>query len=294
MIYTTSGVGPARRWTQLWPAATAGAVAALIGLLLLALVGCGPAAGGFGGDPDADAVTGSAGLGGVPGGVGGLGPGDGGQSASGDGDGTGDEADGDAANEPDGNSGNGNSGDGSDDGGGSGDAGDGGGPEPEVTPAAEDCVTYDPANLTIEEYGDAWRMRDGGHAIKVFATKADAEDGVKVARNWTTLCFIGRGNDRADRYRYIVTYFTNPSGLPLGLAPRFDCITYDPTTLAVYGPDGDGWGLRAGATPLLFLASAADAARARIVAAGNTRLCVIGHGNDQPDPSRFQLEHWRQ
>lgn len=300
MIYTSSGVGSAWRWLRWWPAATAVAAVALGGLLLLTLVACGAGTGRLSGDPDADDVAGAAGLGGAPAATGssGAGPADvgptgsdgnsgsngsGGHSGNGAG-----EGDGGASNDPGGNGGNG----GSSENGGNGGSGDGTGVE--VTAAAEDCVGYDPANLTLHQQGDTWLLRDGNHAIKIFANRADAEDGVKVARNWTRICYIGRGNDRPDRHRYIVTYFQGPSGLPFGLAPRFDCVAYDPATLAVAVQDGDGRALRAGGVPLLVLASAADAERARLVAAGNSRLCVIGRGNGMPDPARYQLEHWRQ
>ncbi|MFV2020480.1 hypothetical protein [Micromonospora sp. LOL_023] len=286
MIYTTSGVGSARRWMRHWPAATAVVVVALSGLLLLALVACGAATGRLSGQSDAGGVPGSAGLGGAPATTetSGTGPADGGHTGSG-----GDDND----------SGNG----GDDDGGATGPDGNGGGdgndgaaiePEPEVTAAAEDCVGYDPANLSVTQQSDAWLMRDGSHAIKLFATSLDAQDGVKVARNWTQLCYIGRGNERADRHRYIVTYFQSPSGLPLGLAPQYDCTAYDPAALTVNGPAADGWSLRAGQTSLLVLDDAADAERARLVAVGNTRLCLIGRDNDKPDPARHQLKYWRQ
>jgi hypothetical protein len=173
---------------------------------------------------------------------------------------------------------------------------------PLAAPAPEDCVGFDPANLTVTASGDAWLLRDGGHAMKLFDTKADAEDGRRVARNWTKLCFIGRGNDEPDRYRYIVHYFKDPSGLPLGPAPStLDCITYDPSDLAIYSgpahpadPENEDWALHSGATPLLFLSTEPDALRAEIVASGNTRLCLIGHGNDRPDPYRYRLFWWRQ
>lgn len=292
MIYTTSGVGSARRSILRWSAATGVVVVALSGLLLLALVACGAATGRLSGHSDTDEVTGSAGLGGAPATTetSGTGPADGGHTGSGDDDGDSGDNGGDndgGANSPDGsgsNSGNG--------GGDSGNDGDGTGPE--VTVAAEDCVGYDPANLSVTQQGDAWLMRDGNHAIKIFATSLDAQDGVKVARNWTKICYIGRGNERADRHRYIVTYFQSPSGLPLGLAPNFDCTAYDPATLSVDGPAADGWSLRAGQTSLLVLDASADAERARLVAAGNTRLCLIGRDNDKPDPARHQLEYWRQ
>ena len=174
-------------------------------------------------------------------------------------------------------------------------------PPTAVEPAAEDCVSYNPANLTVTASGDAWVLRDGSHSMKLFDTQTDAEDGKKVARNWTKLCFIGRGNTMADRYRYIITYWKSPSGLPLGPAPTFDCISYNPATLAIYSgtphpadPSQDDWALYSGGTPLLFLASEPDALRAKLVAAANTRLCLIGHGNDRPDPARYIMEVWRQ
>ncbi len=167
-------------------------------------------------------------------------------------------------------------------------------------PAAEDCVSYNPANLTVAASGDAWLLRDGNHAMKLFDTQADAEDGRRVAHNWTKMCFIGRGNQKADRYRYIITYWKDPSGLPVGLAPKFECITYDPATLTIYSgpahpadPQQDDWALYSGGTPLLFLATEPDALRAKLIAAANTRLCVIGHGNDRPDPARYVMEYWR-
>lgn len=171
---------------------------------------------------------------------------------------------------------------------------DGDGETEGVTPSAEDCVSYDPAQLHVEAAGDAWRMRSGGHLLKIFDTKADAEDGVKVARNWTRMCFIGRGNDRPEQHRYIFTYWQQHSGLPFGPAPKFDCVAYDPAGLTVHGPAGEGWRLRAGGVPLLLLDTAADAARAKLVAGQHRQLCRIGAGNDRPDPARYLLHHWRQ
>lgn len=172
---------------------------------------------------------------------------------------------------------------------------------PLALPAAEDCVSYNPSNLSVAASGDAWVLRDGGHAIKLFDTPADAEDGKRIFRNWKKLCFIGRGSTGPDRYRHIVNYFKEPSGLPIGLAPAtIDCITYDPTDLDLYEgpshpaePDHNYWRLHSGAIPLLELDDHPDALRAEIVASGFTRVCFIGGGNDRPDPYRYQLEWWR-
>jgi hypothetical protein len=271
MIYTNRArwAGRSAWW---WGAGTVVGAAALGILLSAALVACGDRPGQPGNrDRLAEAPTGSAAPAGA--GLGGADPGPGGTPET-----------------PTG--GDGPAGESSP--GGAGDPADSQSSPAEVEPSAEDCVKYDPAILAVEATGDAWRMRSGSHLMKVFDTKADAEDGVKVARNWTRMCFIGRGNDRADRHRYVFTYWRQPSGLPLGPAPTFDCVPYDPAVLTIHGPDGDGWGLRsAGGVPLLFLDSAADAERARLVAAEHRQLCVIGHGNDRPDPSRYLMQHWR-
>jgi hypothetical protein len=168
-------------------------------------------------------------------------------------------------------------------------------------PAPEDCVSYNPSNLTVvASAGGTWTLRDGSHAMKVLATKSDADAAKSVARLWTQLCFIGRGNDRDDRYRYIITFWKSPSGLPPQVAPALDCITYDPSTLSVYygsphpaDPDQNDYAVYSGPTPLVFLATEADALRAQLVAAANTRLCVIGHGNPLPDPAHYYLHVWR-
>lgn len=176
---------------------------------------------------------------------------------------------------------------------GDGGADPGGGPEP-VDPAPKDCVTYDPALLTVEALGEAWRLRSGSHAMKVFDTKAEAEDGLKVARNWSSLCFIGRGNDKADRYRFIINYWEEPSGLPFGPAPAFDCTSYDPDDLEVSPAlTGDSWVVRDGGLVVAALATEADAERARVVASEFSQRCFIGADNTREDRYRYIMDYWR-
>lgn len=99
-----------------------------------------------------------------------------------------------------GNNGNGNNG-------GNGGGGPGNDPHP-VEPSPEDCVSYNPANLTVASAGaDGWQMRDGSHIMALLDTQADAEDAVKVARNHTRSCFIGRDNTRPNRHRYILEFW---------------------------------------------------------------------------------------
>ena len=80
------------------------------------------------------------------------------------------------------------------------------------SPQTEDrsvCVPYDPAGLSINERGSGvWDLERGDGAIfKVFANKEDAEAGLAVARDHLQLCYIGKGNTRPNRERYIMEYW---------------------------------------------------------------------------------------
>jgi hypothetical protein len=191
-----------------------------------------------------------------------------------------------------GNGGNGNNGG---EGPGNGDNGGPGNDPHPVEPAAEDCVSYNPANLTVASAGaDGWQLRDGSHIMALLDTEADADDAVKVARNHTRSCFIGRGNDRPDRDRYIVRYWKGVSGLPLGPAPALDCVGYNPNDLSVKSAGDDGWLLADGGHQMLLLDTANDAERARMMASGHSRLCFIGRDNNRPNRHRYIMEFWRQ
>lgn len=205
---------------------------------------------------------------------------------SGGGDGEGADSDG---SDSDGSNGGGTDGGGTDggtDGGGT----DGGG---DVAPSAVDCVGYNPSNLSVESAGaDGWLMVDGGHSLALFDTEADANDGVKVARNYTKSCFIGRDNHRSERSRYIVRYWAGPSGLPLGPAPALDCVGYNPSNLTVEEYGTAGWRLVDGGHSMLLLDTAGDAERAKLVAAEHSKLCFIGRDNHRSDRYRYIFEFW--
>jgi hypothetical protein len=152
-------------------------------------------------------------------------------------------------------------------------------------------VSYDANSVSVEATGADWRVKVGSSSFKLFATEQDAQDAAMVVRRHTHRCFIGRGNDRDDRYRYIVHYFEGVSNLPAMPMPQHDCISYDRPNLGVSFHAGDWW-LLDGPAELLPLASEADAARARLVAEEHGRLCYIGRGNDRPDHDRYTMSYW--
>ena len=73
-----------------------------------------------------------------------------------------------------------------------------------------DCIAYNPTNLTIHDLdASGWRIQDGGHYIMLFATKADAENGVKVMKHYNRGCYVGRSYTGTDRLKYIVNWFAS-------------------------------------------------------------------------------------
>jgi hypothetical protein len=73
----------------------------------------------------------------------------------------------------------------------------------------EDCVAYNPATVGVFDRGEiGWRMEDGAHWMLLYHDQADANRGLAVAQaNAGRLCFIGRGNSRPERSRYITEYW---------------------------------------------------------------------------------------
>jgi len=71
-----------------------------------------------------------------------------------------------------------------------------------------DCISYDPNNLSVENLGDlGWRLNSGNSAMVLADNEQDANTLRSLATHYDQQCFIGRGNSRSDRYRYIVDYW---------------------------------------------------------------------------------------
>ena len=72
------------------------------------------------------------------------------------------------------------------------------------------CVPYDPAGLKVTEikHTGRWRLqRDDGAIFQVFADREDAEEGLRVAKRHTHICYIGKSNTLPNRENYVMTYW---------------------------------------------------------------------------------------
>lgn len=158
---------------------------------------------------------------------------------------------------------------------------------PGTGPAPEDCIPYDPAALTIQDASpDGYVLSSGASNMLLLDTQPDAQIAQQVAQDHTEQCFIGRGNSRSNRQRYIVEYWKGDSGMGV-TPPRDDCLTYDPATLNVVDAGASGWQVTSGPSILLLLDTQADALLAQNVLQGYDQLCFIGRGNSRANSYRY-------
>jgi hypothetical protein len=59
----------------------------------------------------------------------------------------------------------------------------------------------------VDEGPIGWLLTDGSSRMAIYATREDAEEGLRVAKLYTRQCFIGRDNTRPNRKDYIVEYW---------------------------------------------------------------------------------------
>jgi hypothetical protein len=82
----------------------------------------------------------------------------------------------------------------------------GGGPAP--TLPNEDCIAYNPNNLSLVDLGTVgWQLRDGNMDMELLDNSSDALAALQLAGQYNQQCFIGRNNTRSDRLEYILGYW---------------------------------------------------------------------------------------
>ena len=159
-------------------------------------------------------------------------------------------------------------------------------------PGRQDCIGYDPRALSLTKRGNDWVLTSGRSSMKVFASRADAQKGLAVARRHTRQCFIGRGNERPDRRRYIFEYWEGDSSIESAVPGGEDCISYDPDTLSIEHRRGVGWVLKSDRSSMAVFDTREDARQGLAVARRHTRQCFIGRGNDRSDRQRYIMNYF--
>ena len=161
------------------------------------------------------------------------------------------------------------------------------------SPETEDCIRYDPVTLKIIDQGPrGWLLAAGPSRMFYLDTKADAEEALAVAKQYTNLCFVGRNNKRNNPRDYIVEYWKGDSANELAL-PSQDCSRYDPAALKILDEGTNGWCLTDGRSRMKILDNQADAEQLLAVARRHTYQCFIGRNNKRPNRKEYIVNYWK-
>lgn len=156
-----------------------------------------------------------------------------------------------------------------------------------------DELPYNPRNLRIVDEGSkGWLLTDGVSRMKMFDTKEDARNGLRVARRHTRHGFVGRDNPRRNRIDYITEYWAGNSGLPHEPLTKVDGIPYNPANVLAEDLDAKGWRLKEGNHWMLMAHDMNDALAVLRVVERHTRMCFIGRGNRRSNRKSYIMTYW--
>ncbi|HZM74830.1 MAG TPA: hypothetical protein VFC19_03840 [Candidatus Limnocylindrales bacterium] len=155
-------------------------------------------------------------------------------------------------------------------------------------PSPEDCLKHNPNALTYS-YNSAqqvWQVLEGGHSLLAYKREADAKDGLAMAKRFRQHCFVGRDNKRPERYRYVMDYWREPSGIATTIAAP-DCIRFNPGNLSIVDLGATGWQIRDGSSYIAVLDTRKDAESMVLVMKHYTNICYLGRGYSGSDRLRY-------
>ncbi len=144
-------------------------------------------------------------------------------------------------------------------------------------PCKEDCLTFNPNNVTVKQSGTIWLVLDGSHSLFSAPNKAEADMIVKIIKFYSLnrSCFVGRPNAS---FQYMLKGTVAPTGAMAGE----DCIAFDPSKLVIKS-EGSQYLMTDGTSRMFMFPNKieADLALSVIKKYGFTRTCYVG----RPDPS---------
>ena len=156
-----------------------------------------------------------------------------------------------------------------------------------------DELPYNPCTLRVVNEGtNGWLLTDGIIRMKMFDTREDARNGLRVARRYTRHGFVGRDNPRTNRRDYITEYWAGNSGLSWEPLTKTDTIPYNPNDVVAQDLDGKGWRLQEGNHWMLLAHDLNDALVILQVVERHSRICFIGRNNKRPNRKGYIMTYW--
>jgi hypothetical protein len=144
-------------------------------------------------------------------------------------------------------------------------------------PCKEDCVPFNPDNVTVKYTGTLWLVMDGSHSLFSAPNYTEASRIVKIIKYYglNRSCFVGRPNPS---FQYMLKNSTSPIGAFYGE----DVLGFNPANLVIK-PDGSQWLMTDGYSRMFLFPNKieADLALAMIKKYGFTYTGYVG----RPDAS---------
>jgi hypothetical protein len=162
---------------------------------------------------------------------------------------------------------------------GGGGGGGGGNPAPEW-PAPEDCIAYNPSNLTTNYAAGIWSVKDGAKEVmRLHGGPSDntGQKGMALAKRFKAHCFIGRNNNREEKYSFIFDYWRNPSGINTTIPDQEeDCSPYDRHNITMDDMDDNAFRVKDHDHVLHGFDTETDAKNGKLVLGKYNQICFLG------------------
>jgi hypothetical protein len=158
-----------------------------------------------------------------------------------------------------------------------------GGAQSSDWPSPEDCVAYNPNNLTKKYEAGIWTINDGTTQVMLLhggPTENLGDKGLALAKRFAAHCYIGRDNHRAEKYSYIFDYWRNPTGVNTTIPDEEDgCSSYDRNNISVDAMDADAFRVKDHDHVLHGFDTKADANNGKLVLARYGQICFLGNAD---------------
>jgi hypothetical protein len=153
-------------------------------------------------------------------------------------------------------------------------------------PSPEDCISYNPGNVTSNYAAGIYEIRDGSKVIlRLHGGPGESigQQGLALAKRYKKHCFLGRGNTREEKGSYIFDYWRDSSGSKPPI-PDENCSDYNKNNLTVEDMgSGNGWRVKDHDHPLQLFDNESDARNGKLVLIKYSRICEIDTAYDGLD-----------
>jgi hypothetical protein len=163
-------------------------------------------------------------------------------------------------------------------------SGGGSGGQASDWPTPEDCIAYNPNNLTKKYEAGIWTINDGNtQVMRLHGGPGDntGDKGLALARRFKSHCFIGRNNQREEKYSYIFDYWRNSSGINTTIPDQDeDCSPYNRANISVDEMGDNAYRVKDHDHVLHGFDTKSDAEKGKLVLAKYNQICFIGNSDD--------------